>query len=254
MDASWFLLVLSVAILVSMVLLVVVCLDCWNKGPLVSIRQTNASEEYMQSTEFRVIHPLHPGSDLNSIRSGPHLLSPPRVLSSSTDSGTQRRHQSFTQTETESNPSYENPVEGPEYANPDPNCHDSDVEEPGYIIVIPDGEALAPSSISRASTPSSDVRHEYVNLEEEKEKEEEEEQEEEEDDLDYQNVDPKNSLTHSLTAALCRSRPTSREEGPNLNDATSESSALSETDDDDDDDDEGNYVNQPPLIHSQLRA
>ncbi|XP_071321512.1 linker for activation of T-cells family member 1 isoform X2 [Trachinotus anak] len=215
MDASWFLLVLSAAILISMVLLVVVCVDCWNKGPLVSISQTNASEEYIQSTEFRVIHPLHPAGDLNSIRSAPHLLSP---HSSSADPRTQRRHRSFTPTETESNPSYENPAEGPDYANPDPNLHDSDVEDPGYIIVIPDGDALAPSNPSRASTPSSDVRNEYVNLQDQKE--EEESEEEPEDERDYLNVDPKNPQN-----------------------ATSESSIQTDTDDDD----EGNYVNQPPL-------
>ncbi|XP_040013554.1 uncharacterized protein LOC120806409 isoform X2 [Xiphias gladius] len=164
MDPSWFFLVLSAAVFVSIVLLAVVCLDCWNKGALVSIRQTNASEEYMQSTEFRVIHPLQPAGDLNSIRSAPHLLSPHRVVSPSADPGTQRRHRSFTPTET-----------GPEYVNPDPNLPDSDIEDPGYITVIPDVEAPTPSSESRASTPSSDVRHDYVNLEEER---------------DYLNVDP----------------------------------------------------------------
>ncbi|XP_040013562.1 uncharacterized protein LOC120806409 isoform X3 [Xiphias gladius] len=161
----------------------------------------------MQSTEFRVIHPLQPAGDLNSIRSAPHLLSPHRVVSPSADPGTQRRHRSFTPTET-----------GPEYVNPDPNLPDSDIEDPGYITVIPDVEAPTPSSESRASTPSSDVRHDYVNLEEER---------------DYLNVDPLLSQ---------KSKP--------------ELLPQSDTDDDDDDDDdyEGNYVNQPPMIHSQLRA
>ncbi|XP_040918226.1 linker for activation of T-cells family member 1-like isoform X2 [Toxotes jaculatrix] len=208
MDASSFLLVLAATVFVSLVLLAAVCLDCWNKGALVSIRQTTNSDEYMQSTAFRVILPQQSANDLNSMRSPSHLLSPPR-LSSSVDPGTQRRHRSFTPTETGSNPSYENPPDGPEYVNPDPNLPDSDVEDPGYITVIPDGEALAPSNQSRASTPSSDVQHDYVNLDDE--------------ERDYLNVDPQRSAK-----------------------ATPESSAQSNTDDDDDDDYEGNYVNQPP--------
>ncbi|XP_035035654.1 uncharacterized protein LOC118122864 isoform X2 [Hippoglossus stenolepis] len=220
MTPSWFLVVLSAALSVCFVVLTLACVNCWRRRPLVSIRQTHASEDYMPSTEFRVrvIHPMQPSSDLNSIRSAPHLLSPPRVLSSS--DGTQRSHRSFN-TETGSNPSYENPEDGPDYVNPDPNLPDSDVEDPGYIIVIPGGEALASSNQSRASTPSSDVRHDYVNLGEEQEQDEEQEEEPEEEQ-DYLNVDPQLSQK-----------------------AAAESSVHSDTDTDDDV--EGNYVNQPPV-------
>ncbi|XP_062264274.1 protein timeless-like isoform X4 [Platichthys flesus] len=224
--SPWFLVVLSAALSVSLVVLTLACVNCWRRRPLVSIRQTHASEDYTPSTEFRVrvIHPMQPSSDLNSIRSAPHLLSPPRVLSSS--DGTQRSHRSFTPTETDSNPSYENPADGPDYVNPDPNLPDSDVEDPGYIIVIPGCEALASSNQSRASSPSSDVRHDYVNLGEE-EAEEEEEEEEEPEEPDYLNVD----LQLSQKAAA-------------------ESSGHSDSDSDSDEDVEGNYVNQPPMIHS----
>ena len=34
MEASWLLLVLSAAVFISVVLLTVVCLDCWNRGAL----------------------------------------------------------------------------------------------------------------------------------------------------------------------------------------------------------------------------
>ncbi|XP_053298953.1 uncharacterized protein LOC128458218 isoform X2 [Pleuronectes platessa] len=213
---SWFLVVLSAALSVSFVVLALACVNCWRRRPLVSIRQTHASEDYTPSTEFRVrvIHPMQPSSDLNSIRSAPHLLSPPRVLSSA--DGTQRSHRSFTPTETDSNPSYENPADGPDYVNPDPDLPDSDVEDPGYIIVIPGCEALASSNQSRASSPSSDVRHDYVNLGEEEEEEEESEYQ------DYLNVDPQLSQK-----------------------AAAESSGHSDTDSDEDV--EGNYVNQPPV-------
>ncbi|XP_069381628.1 uncharacterized protein [Paralichthys olivaceus] len=229
MDPSWPLVVLSAAVSVSVVVVTLVCVNCWRRRPLVSIRQTHASEDYMPSTEFRVIHPLQPPIDLNSIRSAPFLLSPPRVLSSS--DGTQRSHRSFTATDTESNPSYENPTEGAEYVNPDAHLPDSDVEDPGYIIVIPDREPSI--NQSRASTPSSDVRNDYVNLgDEEQEKQEEqaeeeheeqEEEEEEQEEQDYMNVHSKKTSAHSDT------------------------DTDDETDDDDYDDYEGNYVNQPPV-------
>ncbi|XP_029364492.1 linker for activation of T-cells family member 1-like [Echeneis naucrates] len=233
MDPSWFLLVLSAAILVSLVLLVLVCVDCWNKGPMVSIRETNVSEEYMHSTEFRVVHPSHPPVDRHLLRSPPNLLPPQRVPSSVADPGAQWRHRSFTPTETDSNPSYENPVEGPPYENPD--CRDSDIEDPGYIIVIPDGPAIPPSHPSRASTPSSDLPNEYVNLQEQNQEADEE--------REYLNVDPSKPPIHLISPALACSRRSSREEAPSLKDATSDS-AHSESDDDY----EGNYVNQPKMI------
>ncbi|KAM8723974.1 linker for activation of T-cells family member 1 [Acanthopagrus schlegelii] len=148
MAVTWLLIVMAVAIFVSMVLLAVVCVRCRNDGPLVSIRQ--ASEE---STEFRVIHPAQPTIGRNSVHPSSNLLSP---FSPSVDLGTQRKHRSFT-TETESNPSYENPTDGPDYIN------ESDGDESGYIVVLPEGEAR-PTDQSRPSTPSSDNLHDYENI------------------------------------------------------------------------------------------
>ncbi|KAM7371368.1 hypothetical protein PAMP_008620 [Pampus punctatissimus] len=68
MDSSWLLVVLAATVFVSIIVLAIVCLDCRNTGPLVSIRQASASEIYM---------PPHPS-----------------------DPGTQRRQRSFTPTET----------------------------------------------------------------------------------------------------------------------------------------------------------
>ncbi|XP_076608413.1 uncharacterized protein LOC143333919 [Chaetodon auriga] len=205
MAVSWLLVVMAAAVFASMVVLVVACLHCRNKGPLVHIRQANASEE---STEFRVIHPSQPTIDRNSIHPSSNLLSP------FSDPGTQRRHRSFTPTETESNPSYENPADGPGYIN-----SESDAEDPGYIIVLPEGE----TNQSRASTPSSDVLHDYENVPEKKDAARASQSptlqsaDGEEDDREYLNVDPRH---------FQRSTP--------------ESSAPSDSDDDDD---EGNYVN-----------
>ncbi|XP_059204485.1 linker for activation of T-cells family member 1-like [Centropristis striata] len=195
MAVSWLIWVLAAAIFVSTVLLAVVCLQCRSRGPLVSIRQGNSSEDYMPSDHFRVIHPSMP----NSIHLPSNLLSP---FSPSTDPGTQHRHRSVTPTETESNPSYENPTEGPDYIN------ESDAEDPGYIIVLPDGETPQ-NNQSRASTPSSDVRNDYENVPNKKSSSE-----------DYLNVNPLQHQTGST---------------PDL-------SAQSNSDSDDDDD-EGNYVN-----------
>lgn len=76
------------------------------------------------------------------------------MLSPSLDPGHQR-HPSFTPTENESNPSYENPPDGAE----------SDIED-GYIIVLADQpkDELPPTSESRASSLSSEDDHPYVNV------------------------------------------------------------------------------------------
>ncbi|XP_041813843.1 uncharacterized protein LOC121621438 isoform X1 [Chelmon rostratus] len=217
MAVSWLLLVMAGAVFVSMVLLAVVCLHCRNKGPLVYIRQANPSEE---STEFRVIHPSQPTIDRNSIHPSSNQLSP---FSLSADPGTQRRHRSFTPTETDSNPSYENPADGPDYVN-----SESDAEDPGYIIVLPEGETPLTNQ-SRASTPSSDVLHDYENVPEKKDAAPanpasvfnspnlQSAEEEEEEDREYLNVDPLHFQRSS--------------------------SELSAQSDSDSDDDEGNYVN-----------
>ncbi|KAK9534485.1 hypothetical protein VZT92_006927 [Zoarces viviparus] len=203
MAVPWLLWVMPAAVFVSMILLAVVCLKCRNNGPLVSIRQANASEDYMPSTQFRVIHPSQPNTGLNSVHLSTNLLSP---YLPSADPGAQRRQRSFTPTETESNPSYENAADGSDYINTE-----SDAEDPGYIMVIPEGDTPQTNQ-SRASTPSSDVLHDYENVPEKKE------------DKDYLNVEPMEPMERS----------------------TLDLSAQSDTEDDEDDsddDDEGNYVN-----------
>uniref|UniRef100_UPI003AAEF448 uncharacterized protein isoform X2 n=1 Tax=Centroberyx gerrardi TaxID=166262 RepID=UPI003AAEF448 len=212
MEVSWFGWFLAGLVLVSLVLLASVCLDCGNKGPLVSIRQGHASEEYIPSTRFGLIHPYQPSIDANSINRPSTLLSP---FSPSLDVAPQRHH-SFTLTENESNPSYENPADGPEYEN------ESDGEEPGYVKVLPDPPKveIRQSSQSLASTHSSvDVEPHYVNVDPSIEP----------DDRDYLNVElPQTAAALKWTGA---------------NDKESD-----DDDDDDDDDEEGNYVNQPAMM------
>ncbi|XP_063328617.1 uncharacterized protein LOC134626593 isoform X3 [Pelmatolapia mariae] len=215
MDFSWFLLLVSAAVFVSIVLLAVICLDCRNKGPLRSIQQT-ASEEYT-SPEFRVIHPAPLSMPTSrSLASGsisvaqPTLPPNPIIITTPPPDphlrppfSTKPEHRPYTPTETGEPgkdkalfklyfsvlPSYPNlllhfsPTESnPSYENPEP---EKDVEDPAdnYIEVLPDNleeSKGVPADIeSRASTPSSD--HNYVNLDEE---------EDDDDKLDYQNVAP----------------------------------------------------------------
>ncbi|CAK6979872.1 uncharacterized protein LOC122967626 isoform X3 [Scomber scombrus] len=214
MDFSWVLLVLAVAVFVSMVVLAIVCLDCRNSGPQVSIRQ--ASEIYMPSTDFRVIHSAQQTTDVSSIHSPSTLLSP---FPHSSDPGTQRRQRSVTPTETESIPSYENSPDVPNYVNP------GSYTDPDYILVLADGEA-PPNNPSRASTHSSDTQHDYENVQGELAhmslKDDDDDDEDEDDGTgDYLNVDA-------------------------LHTETPGESSQSESDDEDG----GNYVNQPPLMKS----
>ncbi|XP_034567569.1 uncharacterized protein LOC117832513 [Notolabrus celidotus] len=206
MGSSWLVLIMVAAIFISMVLLAVVCLDCRMKGPPVSISQAAASDEYMPSTNFRVIHPSQPSIG--------HIPPSNWLSPSSSLVGTQGRQPSFTATETESNPSYENPADGPDYIN------ESDQDDPGYIIVLPDGETPLTNQ-SRASTPSSDVQHDYENI-----------QKSPKDDRDYLNVEP----------------PHPQRSTSDLSVLSSSSSSSSSSDD------EGNYVNQPPMLHSEPSA
>ncbi|XP_028268197.1 uncharacterized protein LOC114440105 isoform X3 [Parambassis ranga] len=218
MEASWLPVLVSAAVLLAIILLAAVCLDCGNKGPMASIRQ--ASGDYMPSTDFRIIHSSHTTTTLNSIHSPSHLLSP---YPTSVDAGIQR-HRSFTPTETESNPSYENPGIGPESL-------DSDCEDPGYIVVLADGQDPPPNA-SRASTPSSDANHEYVNVKTPSTSTIE--------DTDYQNVEP----LHELNTIP-------RYENPDIGSGVPPAvipALLAHCDSNEDessDDDEGNYVNQP---------
>ncbi|XP_030264030.1 uncharacterized protein LOC115575819 [Sparus aurata] len=206
MAITWLVVVMAVAVFVSMVLLAVVCVRCRTDGPLVSIRQ--ATEE---STEFRVIHPAQPTIGRNSVHPSSNLLSP---YSPSVDLGTQRKHRSFT-TETESNPSYENPADGPDYIN------ESDGDESGYIVVLPEGDA--PPDQSRPSTPSSDNLH------------------------DYENIPTKEDAASTNKSSVSPSPTRLSEDGDDddreyLNVEPLHSQNPS-TDSDTEDDDEGNYVN-----------
>ncbi|XP_021166481.2 DNA topoisomerase 2-beta isoform X2 [Fundulus heteroclitus] len=210
----WLTLLISAAVFIATVLLAVVCLDCGNKGPLASISQTAASEEYVPSG-FTVIHPRQQRPDQNTIHSPSTLMPHPNTAFSpnTADGGSERRLRPYTPTETESNPSYENPVPGTDF-------QDSDPEDNGYIKVLPEMDQ------SRASTPSSD-NHNYVNLGEEEKKQDTDS----ESEPNYLNVDQLH-------------QPSS----------TPDISSQSEPDDDDDDDDEDNYVNQPSMIHCQPSA
>ncbi|XP_026019683.1 linker for activation of T-cells family member 1 isoform X5 [Astatotilapia calliptera] len=231
MDFSWFLLLVSAAVFVSIVLLAVICLDCRNKGPLRSIQQT-ASEEYT-SPEFRVIHaaPLSMPTS-RSLASGsisvaqPTLPPNPVIITTPPPDphlrlpfSTKPEHRPYTPTETESNPSYENP-------EPEKDVDDHD----NYIEVLPDNPEESkgvPADIeSRASTPSSD--HNYVNLDEE-----------DDDDEPYENVAPKGILHCAPDAMLQLSGTFPRR--ATYQRSTPGSSAQSS----EDEYEESNYVNQP---------
>ncbi|KAM9843819.1 uncharacterized protein ACBR49_012950 isoform 1-T3 [Aulostomus maculatus] len=155
MDVSWLHLVLVLSVLVSIVLLALNCLDCRNNGPLVSISQVNSTGEYMPSDNFGLIHQLQVTTDLNAVHPPADLPSPFPV---STDPAAHRRQRSFTPTETDSNPSYENPPESTSLGYRQSYNED-------YLIVLP-GREEPPDNQSRASSPSSDVPH-YVNIDNE---------------------------------------------------------------------------------------
>ncbi|KAM3598023.1 uncharacterized protein V6R79_012440 [Siganus canaliculatus] len=131
MAVSWLLLVAAGAVFVSMVVLVVGCLHCRNKGPLASIRQSHAEDE--------IIHPCP------SDPSPAHPAANQSPYSPSVKPGGGRASCTPSQ---ESIASYVNPPEGNRNA-------DSDAEDPGYIEVLPDDEP-APTNPSRASSRSSD--------------------------------------------------------------------------------------------------
>ncbi|KAM8844659.1 uncharacterized protein AB9W97_000141 isoform 2-T2 [Spinachia spinachia] len=126
--------VLVVAVVVSTVVLAVVCLRC-RRSPQVCFSQATASEDYLPSPQFRVIHPSQTNPDLNSEPLPSHLLSP---YFPSSDLQNHRREQSLTATET-----------GADYINAE-----SDADEPGYIMVLPE-EHIVGTNDSRGSTPSS---------------------------------------------------------------------------------------------------
>ncbi|CAI5676543.1 unnamed protein product [Oreochromis niloticus] len=222
MDFSWFLLLVSAAVFVSIVLLAVICLDCRNKG---SIQQT-ASEDYT-SPEFRVIHPAPLSMPTSrSLASGsisvaqPTLPPNPIIITTPPPDphlrppfSTKPEQRPYTPTETE-----------PE----------KDVDDPAdnYIEVLPDNpeesKGLPADIESRASTPSSD--HNYVNLDEE---------EDDDDKLDYQNVAPIGILHCAPDPMLQLSGTFPRR--ATYQRSTPGSSAQSS----EDEYEESNYVNQP---------
>ncbi|TKS91224.1 hypothetical protein D9C73_026578 [Collichthys lucidus] len=161
MDITWLLVVMAAAVFVSMVLLVAVCLNCRDKGPL------------------------------------------------------------------DSNPSYENPV-----------VVESDNDDPGYIIVLPEG-ATPVTNQSRASTPSSDVLHDYENVPEKKS----------DSRGEYLNVENFHSELFSGHVIFFSGEAWSPSLSRPLFGCESSAQSKSSDDDDDDDDDdgdsdsEGNYVN-----------
>ncbi|XP_008293173.1 WASH complex subunit CCDC53 homolog isoform X2 [Stegastes partitus] len=224
MDASWLCALVSVAIFIAVVLLAVTCLDCRNKNPLASIRET-ASEEYVSPSSFIVIHPYaaQPVTDLTSIRLPSNHLSP-------SPNPAQWRPRPHPPSEIESTPSYENPgIES------EPLESDADDAGSGYIIVLPEGQP---------STPSSDVPHDYENVSPPGSRAESEND-------DYQNVTPlpcKESDLHWHLASIGPSVPMSVPMSP-ISDSDSNNDSDNDDDDEDDDDDEsGNYVNQQPMI------
>ncbi|XP_047212100.1 linker for activation of T-cells family member 1-like isoform X4 [Girardinichthys multiradiatus] len=153
MEISGLTLLLSATVFIATILLAIICLDCRNKSPLASISQTPASDEYVTSSGFSVIHPCHPRPEPNAIHSPSNLMPHPN----SADRGSERRLRPYTPTET-----------GTDFP-------DSDAEDNGYIKVLPETEP------SRASTPSSD--NHYVNVEEAKP------DSDSDSDPDYLNVD-----------------------------------------------------------------
>ncbi|XP_008415402.1 uncharacterized protein LOC103469478 isoform X2 [Poecilia reticulata] len=189
MDVSWLALLMMAAVFAASVLLAAVCLDCGNRSPLASISQTAASEEYVPSG-FIVVHPFAGQArlDQNLVHS-PSTLKP-HPIPAGRGSGQPLRP--YTPTETESNPSYENPA-------PETDFPDSDAEGNGYIEVLPETEP------SRASTPSLDSA-DYVNLDENKNQALEPEPEPDQDsdsdsesDHNYENVKSANGSPAAST-------------------------------------------------------
>ncbi|XP_037834791.1 uncharacterized protein LOC108228485 isoform X2 [Kryptolebias marmoratus] len=220
MDVSWLSVLVAVAVFVSIVLLAAVCLNCRNKSPLVSISQTTASEEHVPHTGFIVIHPSQPHPDHNSIRSPSSLMIP---HPNSVDRDSNRRLRPYTPTETESNPSYENPLPGTDF--------DSEAEDNGYIKVIPEPDPR-PTNPSRGSTHSSDSStdiHQYVNIELDPDSESE---------SNYLNVD---DMDHHECYLNVEDTDHHERSTPDLS---------SRSEDDDDNNDKDDYVNQTPMSHS----
>ncbi|RVE70080.1 hypothetical protein OJAV_G00083930 [Oryzias javanicus] len=231
MEVSWLLLLVSVAVLAAIFLLLVVCVDCSNQGPMAHISQRAPSEDDMSNPRFIVIHP---GSTLPVLDgNAAHTLSVPvSPYPTAAEPGSWRP---TTPTETESNPSYENSGTPP--ARPE-----SDGNETGYILVLPESDpekscaSMANSDEQdSSSSSSSDNLHEYVNVGKSS------------TPLIiskglgsasfYQPIDNDKLKEANKPRLLLQDRPLSRR--PSYSD-----------DDDDDDDDDSNYVNQPPINHS----
>lgn len=204
---EWLLVLLGLSVLMSLVLMSYLCLDCY-RGPMVSISQTHTSEDtYIPSTQFSLIRPIPSLSDQSYVHPSNSHLSPLSLVDPQ-----RRACPSFTPTETESNNSSENP--GGSYVNTE-----SDLDDPGYIIVLPE-DGPPPTNQSRASTPSSDSQHDYENIEKAKVILQD-------DSDDYLNVE---QLPQGLVS------------GPDLDSSESDS------------EDEGNYVNQPGMVHHEPSA
>ncbi|XP_061829893.2 uncharacterized protein [Nerophis lumbriciformis] len=136
-------LMLALAMMLCGVLMALACVDCWRNAPLVSIREDIATDEYILSTEFPPAPPHVLMTSPTSDRLSP--MAPPPDAVSGSERGC------VTPTQSESNASYENSHAGLDY----PECFAED-----YVLVLPD----VSTNQSAASTPSSGVRHEYVNV------------------------------------------------------------------------------------------
>ncbi|KAF6737316.1 hypothetical protein FQA47_016082 [Oryzias melastigma] len=158
MEVSWFLLLVSAAVLAAIFLLLVVCVDCSNQDPMAHIRQGSASEEDVSNSGFVIIHPR---STLPFLGGNP--AHPSSVMLSPYPNADEVGLRPTTPTETESNPSYEN-------SGTPPGRPESDPEETGYIIVLPENDpeksraSMPCSDGQNSSSSSSDNLHEYVNV------------------------------------------------------------------------------------------
>ncbi|XP_067089916.1 linker for activation of T-cells family member 1 [Osmerus mordax] len=187
---------LSGALLLSMVLLTGLCLHCRRHSAPFIIQPNHGSEDYTQQTQ-----------PMRVIRSYQGTIGTNWATQSSTLSPVSEqivRHNSFTPTENESNPSYENPTEAQYQNTVDEDEEYEQAADAPYVDVLPDPPMIEThqSNQSLASTQSSEPP--YVNIEREQE--------------NYQNVDPHLGMASRLSCL--------------------------EDSDEDSDEETGNYVNQ----------
>ncbi|CAL8273912.1 unnamed protein product [Lota lota] len=151
---------------VSLVIMVMLCLRCRAKRPLV-IHQVAPSDEYVPQTTFRLIHPYQNSTGATSV---------PSPLLPQFSPVVPQRRSSFTPTENESIPSYIIPVE------------EQDPLQDDYIEVLED-PAPVEASVETQSVDSGSATEgeaDYVNWT----KENQDLSEEDAEDMNYINVGP----------------------------------------------------------------